>query len=278
MTLNIGAHLSIAAGYEKTVKEAVEIGSNTFQFFTRNPRGGAARAFNPKDAAVMAELMQQNHFAPVVAHSPYTINMASDSEQTRQGAKELLRGDLDMLNKLPCHLYNVHPGSCKNSEPSIGIGRICEIINAVLTPEHTSYLLLETMSGKGNEMGRTFEQIRDMIDGILLKDKIGVCLDTCHVYCAGYDIVHDLDGVLTSFDKIIGLKRLMAVHLNDSMNPFGSNKDRHAKIGQGSIGLEAIIRFINHPVIKKLPIILETPNELEGYKQEIKLLKDHFIE
>ncbi len=277
MALNIGAHLSIAAGYEKAIKAAIEINSNTFQFFTRNPRGGAARAFNPKDAAVMTEMMQQNHFAPVVAHSPYTINMASDSEQTRQGAKELLRGDLDMLNKLPCHLYNVHPGSC-NSGVSVGIERICEIINEVLTVEHSSYLLLETMSGKGNEMGRSFEQIRDMIDGILLKDKIGVCLDTCHVYCAGYDIVHDLDGVLTSFDKIIGLKKLMAVHLNDSMNPFNSNKDRHAKIGQGSIGLEAFIRFINHPIIKKLPILLETPNELEGYKQEIKLLKENYIE
>lgn len=277
MSLNIGAHLSIAAGYEQAVKAAVQIGSNTFQFFTRNPRGGAARAFNPPDVKIMSELMLQYHFAPIVAHSPYTINMASDNPTTRLGAKELLKADLELLDKLPCKLYNVHPGNNK-SDAHTGIERICEAINEVLSPQHQTYLLLETMSGKGGEMGKTFEEIRAMIDGIELDEKIGVCIDACHVYCAGYDIVRDLDGVMNRFDKIIGLDRLMAVHLNDSMNPFDSHKDHHAKIGEGSIGLEALIRMINHPALKKLPFILETPNELDGFKKEIELFKENFVE
>ncbi len=277
MTLNIGAHLSIAAGYEKAVKTAIEIGSNTFQFFTRNPRGGAARAFNAADVQILEKLMGEHQFAPLVAHCPYTINMASDNPDTRQGAKELLKADLELIDKLPCRLYNVHPGNNK-SDAAIGIERICEAINEVLLPQHHAILLLETMSGKGGEMGKTFEELKAMIDGIHLSDKIGICMDACHVYCAGYDIVNDLDGVLTRFDKIIGLKRLKAVHLNDSMNPFDSRKDHHAKIGEGTIGLQAMIRLTNHSALKELPFILETPNELEGFTKEIEIFKEHFVE
>ena len=274
--LNIGCHLSTTKGFENMGKEALMIGANTFQFFTRNPRGGAAKPIDNQDAQNLERIINDNSFAPLLAHSPYTINMASDNEDVRKGARELITMDLAAIDKLPCHLYNIHPGSSNKSDAITGINRIAEIVNEVLKPEHSAYFLFETMSGKGSEVGKTFEEIREMIDRIDLKDKIGVCLDTCHVYCAGYDIVNDLDGVLTSFDKIVGLDRLKAVHLNDTMNPFASHKDRHEKIGKGAIGLDAVVRIINHPSLCSLPFLLETPNELDGYAYEIKLLRDKF--
>lgn len=277
MQLNIGAHLSIASGFERAGETALEIGANTFQFFTRNPRGGAAKAIMPEDVRKLDEILQGNSFAPLLAHSPYTINMASDSEDVRRGARELITMDLEALDKLPCSLYNIHPGSSNKSDAMTGVERIAEIVNEVLKPEHSAYFVFETMSGKGSEVGKTFEEIKEMIDRIELADKIGVCLDTCHVFCAGYDIVGDLDGVLTDFDKTIGLDRLKAIHLNDTMNPFASHKDRHEKIGKGAIGMEAFIRIINHPALCSLPFFLETPNELDGYAEEIKLLRDKFI-
>lgn len=274
--LNIGAHISIANGYEKAALNAISIGANTFQFFTRNPRGGAAKELVEPDIKRLAELLQEHDFAPLLAHSPYTINMASDREEIRTGARELIKYDMDMLDKLPCNLYNIHPGSRKKDSVDEGIQRIISAVNDSLKEDNTATFIFETMSGKGGEMGRNFNEIADMIDGITLKDKLGVCLDTCHVFCAGYDIVNDLDGVLTEFDKTIGLNRLKAIHLNDTMNDFNSNKDRHAKIGEGYIGFDAIVRIINHPALKSLPFYLETPNDLDGFKSEIRLLRGNY--
>lgn len=275
--INIGAHISIAKGYLKAAQDAVSIGANTFQFFTRNPRGGAAKAFDQQDVDALDVILRQNNFAPLLAHAPYTINMASGESNIRRIAAELTAADLSALDRIPCHLYNIHPGTRKELSVDEGAQNVAEIINAVLKPSHTSYLLLETMSGKGSELGATFEELREIIDRIDLKDKIGVCMDTCHLYCAGYDIVGDIDGVMCAFDKTIGLDRLMAVHLNDSMNPFRSRKDRHAPIGQGSIGLNGIMAFVNHPAICRLPMLLETPNELEGFKSEIEMIKSRYL-
>lgn len=276
MTFNIGAHISIANGYEKAVRDAISIGADTFQFFTRNPRGGSAKELDPNDVANAEKLLCEYNFAPILAHSPYTINMASDREDVREGARELIRYDMQILDSLPCSLYNIHPGSRKKDTVEEGIARIISAVNDSLKEENTSEFLFETMSGKGGEMGRNFNEIADMIDGITLKDKIGVCLDTCHVFCAGYDIVNDLDKVLTEFDNTIGLNRLKAIHLNDTMNDFATNKDRHAKIGQGYIGFDAIVRIINHPAFDNIPFYLETPNDLAGFKEEIALLRDNY--
>lgn len=271
--LQIGCHLSLSKGYEAMGKEALEIGASTFQFFTRNPRGGAARVIDETDAAALASLVKDKQFAPLLAHAPYTLNLCSKDAGTRSFAKEMMADDLQRLAKLPCKLYNFHPGSHTGQGAEVGIAYIVEALNEVITPQQEVIMLLETMAGKGSEVGRTFEEIRTILDGVKLQDKMGVCLDTCHIYDAGYDIVNNLEGVLDEFDAVIGLDNLHAIHLNDSMNPMGSHKDRHQKIGQGSIGLEAIKAVINHPKLRHLPFYLETPNEIEGYQDEIALLK-----
>ena len=254
-------------------KEAIKIGANTFQYFTRNPRGGKAKDIDEKDILALRKLMEENKFAKILAHAPYTLNGCSADESTRQFATEMMADDLERLKYLPTSLYNFHPGSHVKQGVDVGINYIVEMLNKVLKPEHTTIVLLETMAGKGTEVGRTFEEIAEIISRVELKEKMGVCLDTCHVYDAGYDIVNDLDGVLEEFDRIIGLDRLHAIHLNDSKNPFNSHKDRHEKIGEGEIGFEAIKKIINHPKLKNIPFFLETPNELDGYAKEIEMLR-----
>ena len=271
--LNIGCHLSTTKGYENMGKEAIKIGANTFQYFTRNPRGGKAKDIDEKDILALRKLMEENKFAKILAHAPYTLNGCSADESTRQVATEMMADDLERLKYLPTSLYNFHPGSHVKQGVDVGINYIVEMLNKVLKPEHTTIVLLETMAGKGTEVGRTFEEIAEIISRVELKEKMGVCLDTCHVYDAGYDIVNDLDGVLEEFDRIIGLDRLHAIHLNDSKNPFNSHKDRHEKIGEGEIGFEAIKKIINHPKLKNIPFFLETPNELDGYAKEIEMLR-----
>ncbi|WP_294385144.1 deoxyribonuclease IV [uncultured Clostridium sp.] len=274
--LNIGCHLSTTKGFKNMGKEALSIGANTFQFFTRNPRGGKAKDIDEKDINELLEIMKKNNFAKILAHAPYTLNGCSADENTRKFATEMMADDLVRMEYLPNNLYNFHPGSHVKQGVDVGIDYIVEMLNTVLKPEQTTTVLLETMAGKGTEIGRTFEEIAEIINRVELKDHLGVCLDTCHVYDAGYDIVNDLDNVLEEFDKIIGLNRLKAIHLNDSKNPFKSHKDRHEKIGEGSLGLEGISRIINHPKLRHLPFFLETPNELEGYKNEIELLKEQY--
>lgn len=271
--LNIGSHLSASKGYLHMAEEAVSIGANTFQFFTRNPRGGSAKAIDPEDVKKALEYMSANGFAKILAHAPYTLNPCSKDEKTREFAHMTMADDLMRMEYTPNQMYNFHPGSHVGQGVEAGIEMISGLLNKVLTPETTTNVLLETMSGKGSEVGSRFEELREIIDRTELSDKLGVCLDTCHVYDAGYDIVNDLDGVIEQFDKVIGLERLKAIHLNDSKNPFASHKDRHEKIGDGSIGLDAMKRIINHPKLKNLPFLLETPNELDGYKNEIEILK-----
>ena len=276
--LNIGCHLSTTKGYENMGKEALKIGANTFQYFTRNPRGGKAKDINEKDILALRKLMEENNFAKILAHAPYTLNGCSADESTREFASEMMADDLERLKYLPTSLYNFHPGSHVKQGVDVGINYIVEMLNKVLKPEHTTIVLLETMAGKGTEVGRTFEEIAEIISRVELNEKMGVFLDTCHVYDAGYDIVNDLDGVLEEFDRIIGLDRLHAIHLNDSKNPFKSHKDRHEKIGEGEIGFEAIKRIINHPKLRNIPFFLETPNELDGYAKEIEMLKAAYEE
>lgn len=276
--LNIGCHLSTTKGYENMGKEAIKIGANTFQYFTRNPRGGKAKDIDEKDILALRKLMEENNFAKILAHAPYTLNGCSADESTREFASEMMADDLERLKYLPTSLYNFHPGSHVKQGVDVGINYIVEMLNKVLKPEHTTIVLLETMAGKGTEVGRTFEEIAEIISRVELNEKMGVCLDTCHVYDAGYDIVNDLDGVLEEFDRIIGLDRLHAIHLNDSKNPFKSHKDRHEKIGEGEIGFEAIKRIINHPKLRNIPFFLETPNELDGYAKEIEMLKAAYEE
>lgn len=269
----IGCHLSASKGYEHMGKEIVELGGNTFQFFTRNPRGGAAKDINPKDVEAFNSFCRENGIEVILAHAPYTLNACSADERTRDFALEVMTDDLRRMEYTPGNLYNFHPGSHVGQGVDVGIGYIAELLNKVLRQEQTTTVLLETMAGKGSEIGRSFEELKEIIDRVELSDKLGVCLDTCHVYDAGYDIVNNLDGVIAKFDDVIGLDRLKAVHINDSKNPFESHKDRHEKIGEGSIGTAAFERIINHPALKKLPFYLETPNELEGYAREIELLK-----
>ena len=274
--LNIGCHLSISNGYAAMGKDALKIGANTFQFFTRNPRGGSAKEIDPTDAEALVKLMEENNFAPILAHAPYTLNLCSAEPKTRQFGRAMMIDDLRRMEQLPCKLYNFHPGSHTSQPIDVAIGQIIEALNSIITPEQRTIVLLETMAGKGSEVGRTFEELKQILDGIHLQDKMGVCMDTCHLYDAGYDIVNDLEGVLAHFDKVIGLERLYAVHLNDSMNPMGSGKDRHATISEGTIGLEAMKRVINHPKLTHLPFYLETPNELEGHAKEIEILKEMY--
>ena len=271
--LNIGCHLSASKGYTHMAKEAISIGGNTFQFFTRNPRGGKAKEVDPKDVESFVNISKENGFAKILAHAPYTINVCSADEGIRKFGKDTMKDDLEKLEFVPGNMYNFHPGSHVGQGADEGIRLFIEALNEILWKEQSTTVLLETMAGKGSEVGRSFEELRRIIDGVELKEKLGVCLDTCHVYDAGYDIVNNLDKVLDEFDKVIGLDRLKAIHINDSKNPFESHKDRHEKIGEGSIGIEAFKRIINHPKLRDLPFYLETPNELDGYEKEIALLK-----
>lgn len=271
--LNIGSHLSASKGYLHMAKEAVSIGANTFQFFTRNPRGGSAKKIDENDVRECIEYMNEHDFAQILAHAPYTLNPCSKDEKTREFALNTMTDDLMRMEYTPNQLYNFHPGSHVGQGIEAGIEMISGMLNKVLTAQLTTTVLLETMAGKGSEVGSKFEELREIIDRVELSEKLGICLDTCHVYDAGYDIVNDLDGVLEKFDSIIGLDRLKAIHLNDSKNQFESHKDRHEKIGEGSIGIEAMTRIINHPKLKNLPFLLETPNNIDGYKNEIELLK-----
>lgn len=269
----IGCHLSASDGFLAMGRTALSIGANTFQFFTRNPRGSKAKAIDPADVAAFLALAAENEFGTLVAHAPYTINPCSKDEHTREFARMTLADDLKRMEHLPGNVYNFHPGSHTGQGMETGIGQIAETLNAILTPDIRTTVLLETMSGKGSEVGSRFEELREIIDRVALSDKLGVCLDTCHVSDAGYDIADDLDGVLTEFDRVIGLERLKAVHINDSLNPRGSHKDRHARIGEGCLGAEALGRVVRHPALQGLPFVLETPNELAGYAREIALLK-----
>jgi deoxyribonuclease-4 len=271
--MHIGCHLSSAKGFLAMGREALSIGADTFQFFTRNPRGGRAKAIDPEDAAALRQLLTENHFAPIMAHAPYTLNPASGDERVRRFAFEVMADDLARLEYLPGAFYNFHPGSHVGQGLETGLTLIVELLDAIITPAQSAPVLLETMAGKGSEIGRTFEEIRAILERVKLPERLGVCLDTCHLHEAGYDLIGDLEGVLNHFDQVIGLGRLRAIHLNDSLNPAGARKDRHAKIGQGQIGLPALVRLINHPRLRHLPFFLETPNELPGYADEIRLLR-----
>lgn len=274
--LYIGNHTSSSKGYLAMGKQTLANGGNTFAFFTRNPRGGRAKDINLQDVQEFLQLVQENHFGKIVAHAPYTMNCAGAKENLRDFARETMADDLKRLELTPGNYYNFHPGNHVGQGAETGIARIAEILNEVLTEEQSTTVLLETMSGKGSEIGRNFDELRQIIDRVEQKDKLGVCLDTCHVWDGGYDIVNNLDGVFTEFDSVIGLDRLKAIHLNDSMNGLGSHKDRHAKIGEGEIGLEALVRVIRHPATKGIPFILETPNDDEGWTREIALLRKEY--
>ena len=274
--LKIGCHLSSSKGYQSMGKTALSINANTFQFFTRNPRGGKAKEINPADVEKYPEFAKEHHITSILAHAPYTLNAASADESLREFAKNTMADDLKRMEYTPGNCYNFHPGSHVGQGTEIGIQYIADMLNSILTPKQNTTVLLETMSGKGSEIGRDFEELREIIDRIALKEKIGVCLDTCHIWDGGYDIVNDLDSVISKFDSVIGLSYLKAIHLNDSLNPLGSHKDRHAKIGEGMIGLDALVRVINHPALKHLPFYLETPNELDGYAKEIEKLRNSY--
>ena len=274
--LTIGCHLSVAKGFLAMAKDAVSIDANTFQFFTRNPRGGKAKAIDPADMAAFHEFAATHGITRILAHAPYTLNPCSATEATREFARLTMADDLRRMEFTPGQLYNFHPGSHTGQGAEKGIELIAELLNELLAPEQTTTVLLETMAGKGTEVGRTFDELAAIIRQVKLKDKIGVCLDTCHVWDGGYDIAGDLDGVLADFDSKIGLVRLKAIHLNDSLNECAAHKDRHARIGEGKIGLEALVRVINHPRLKQLPFFLETPNDLDGYAREIALLRSHY--
>ncbi len=276
--LTIGCHLSASEGFLAMGKTALSIGANTFQFFTRNPRGSKAKAIDPDDAAAFLALAQANGFGRLVAHAPYTINPCSKTERTREFARMTLADDLKRMEYLPGNYYNFHPGSHTEQGMEVGISQIAETLNTILKPEQHTTVLLETMSGKGSEVGGRFEELREILDRVAMNTQMGVCMDTCHISDAGYDIAGDIDGVLTEFDRVIGLERLKAVHINDSMNPLGAHKDRHARIGEGYLGEAAFGRIINHPALRDLPFILETPNDLAGYAREIGRLKELRVE
>lgn len=272
----IGCHLSISKGYRKAIETAIEIGANVFQFFSRNPRGSSQKKLDIEDVETMKRIAKENSFGPLLAHAPYILNLGSYDERTYNMSKGILKEDYQMLDSISIPYFNFHPGNHLGKGKEYAIERIADALNEIITGEENTMILLEIMSGMGTEIGSTFEEIRAIIDRIHYDELIGVCFDTCHVYSAGYDIVNDLDGVLEKFDDIIGLDRLKAIHLNDSLKEYNSHRDRHAKIGEGYIGLEAIINIINHPKLKNLPFYLETPNELDGYEHEIKLLKNMY--
>ena len=271
--IKIGAHLSASKGYMSMLNEMSAMGANTFQFFTRNPRGGTAKPIDLEDTKSFMLALPERQVKSVLAHASYTINPCSDKPETRDFALQTMLDDVNRLSFTPNQFYNFHPGSHVGQGVDTGISYICDLLNQVLTPDMKTTVLLETMSGKGSEVGSTFQELRQIIDRCCYGELLGVCLDTCHIYSAGYDIVNNLDGVLEEFDNVIGLQRLKFIHLNDSLTPFNSHKDRHAKIGEGSIGADALVRFVNHPKLKHLSFVLETPNEFEGYKKEIEFFR-----
>ena len=272
--LHIGCHLSCSGGYLAMGRQALSLGADTFQFFTRNPRGGSVKPFDAEDAAALVALMREHDFAPVVAHAPYTLNACAADAHIRDFARRTMREDLERLEHLPGAMLNFHPGSHVRQGAEVGVRLIAQLLDEVLTDDIHTPVLLETMAGKGSEVGRSFEELRAVLDAAKCGDRLGVCLDTCHVWDGGYDVVGALDDVLAAFDRVIGLDRLKAVHVNDSKNPMGSHKDRHERIGEGTIGLEAFARIVNHPALRGLPFELETPNELDGYAREIALLRE----
>ena len=276
--LKIGPHLTISKGFEAAAKVAISIDARTFQYFTRNPRGGKAKALNSEDLSRYAALASEYDFAPIMAHAAYTMNLCSQDESVRAFARTILRDDFERLTQIPNSLYVFHPGAHTGQGVEVGIAYIVDALNEVLTEDIPPVICLESMSGKGSEVGSTFEELRAIIDGVHLNEKMGICLDTCHLYSAGYDVVDDLDGVLETFDKVIGLERLKAIHLNDSKMDFDSKKDRHEKIGDGTLGLDAIVGIVNHPKLRHLPFYLETPNEVAGYGEEIHRLKERYFE
>lgn len=276
--LYIGNHTSSSKGYAAMGRQIVKNGGNTFAFFTRNPRGGNAKAIDPADVAKFQEIAREHEFGKIVAHAPYTLNACAAKENLRDFARNTFLDDLKRMEATPGNYYNFHPGSHVGQGIEVGIQKIAEVLNAVLTEEQTTTVLLETMAGKGSEVGSHFQELRAIMDIVEKRDKLGICLDTCHVWDGGYDIVNNLDGVLTEFDRIIGLDHLKAIHLNDSLNPLGSHKDRHARIGEGQIGLDALVRVIRHPALEGKPFILETPNDDEGWTREIALLRERYSE
>ena len=272
--LTIGCHLSSSKGYLAMGKEAVKIDANTFQFFTRNPRGTKAKAIDENDVERFLVFAKENGIERILAHAPYTLNACSADEHLRELARDTMADDLRRMEYTPGNCYNFHPGSHVGQGAEAGIAFIADMLNQILKPEQRTTVLLETMSGKGSEVGREFEELREILDRVECRERMGVCLDTCHVWDGGYDIVNDLDGVIGTFDRIIGLEKLKAIHLNDSLNPLGAHKDRHAKIGEGYIGEEALKRVVTHPAFKDLPFYLETPNELSGYAREIAMMRE----
>lgn len=272
--LRIGCHLSSSKGYEAMAKTALAIGANTFQFFTRNPRGGNAKEIDPEDVKRFLAMSKENDIMPILAHAPYTLNACSADPKVRDFAFRAMTDDLKRMEYTPGNMYNFHPGSHVKQGTEAGIEQIAQLLNQILTPSQTTTVLLETMAGKGSEVGKTFEELREILDRVTLSDKMGVCLDTCHVWDGGYDIADHLDEVITQFDRVIGLNRLKAIHLNNSQNPLGAHKDRHAALTAGQIPLDALIRFVSHPALKDLPFYLETPNELPGYAEEIRMMRE----
>ena len=271
----IGCHMTTTKGYRRMVEDVYKIGGNTCAFFTRNPRGGSAKAIDEADMLACQEFMKEKNFGKLVAHAPYTMNCCSKEEKTRIFARQALREDLERMEYLPNHYYNFHPGSHVGQGEEVGIELIVQALNESLWDSQQTIVLLETMAGKGSEVGKTFEEIKAIIDGVILKDKMGVCLDTCHISDGGYDVIHHFDKVLDEFDKVIGIDRLKAIHFNDSKNEPGSRKDRHERIGEGKLGLETLLGVIREPRLDNLPFILETPNEMDGYEKEIRLLKSY---
>ena len=272
--INIGNHVSSSAGFLAMGEKELELGGDTFAFFTRNPRGGKAKDIDEQDVKDLLDLLHEKHFGVLVAHAPYTMNLCAEKDSIREFAENMLADDLERMEYLPGNYYNFHPGSHVGQGADVAIDIIAGALNRHLRKEQTTTVLLETMAGKGSEVGRTFEELRAIIDSVELSDKLGVCFDTCHVWDGGYDIVNDLDHVLEDFDRVIGLDRLKAVHLNDSINPCGAHKDRHQKIGQGEIGEEALRRVVTHPILQGKPFILETPNDDDGYKHEIAMIRE----
>lgn len=271
----IGAHVSIAKGFKKAAQISVDIGANTFQFFSRNPRGGNAKEFNEKDMAAFQKIREENNFGKLLAHAPYTMNLAAANEDTYEFAKMVIREDVKRMDSIGVEYICFHPGSHVGGGVEEGTRKIIEGLNQAITGDENITVLLETMSGKGTEIGRSFEEIRAIIDGVEHNERMGVCMDTCHIFSAGYDIVNDLDGVLDEFDRVIGIDRLKTIHLNDSMMPFGKNKDRHAGIGEGEIGMKALLEVVNHPKLRDIPFFLETPYDDEGHGREIAMLKEN---
>ena len=272
----IGCHLSVTDGYEAMGKTMLDFGGNTFAFFTRNPRGGKTKEISAEDAGALCDLLKQENFGPLVAHGSYTMNLCSAKPETRRNGFEMLTHDLQRMELIPGNLYNFHPGAHTGQGIETGIAQIADALNQLLTPDMNTTVLLETMAGKGSEVGGTFEELAEIIDRVECRDKLGVCFDTCHTWDAGYDLINDFDGVLKHFDEVIGLNRLKAVHFNDSKNPCGSHKDRHEKLGLGFLGIEALERIAKHPVLQGLPFILETPNDDEGYIAEIHMVQEWF--